>query len=250
MSLTVMTYNIRNGGGDRLDAIAEVVTGQSPDVVAVQELRGEPDLGARTGMRQLVARSRRGQPVGLLVGRHLRVLGSGHIRRPFHHAAAWARLATPLGPLTVISAHLFPYWGRVRRTEARWLAGFMSKEPAAVLLGDLNSLEPHAEHGVALARLPMQYRRRHLPLFSQRPDVRAMSLLTRRGLVDVFRRVGEGQSWTVPTTRGGGAEFTELRLDYVWATPGLAGRFSECRVVTGGAAESASDHYPLVARAA
>ncbi|WP_432988402.1 endonuclease/exonuclease/phosphatase family protein [Dactylosporangium sp. CA-233914] len=246
MSLTLMTYNIRSGGGDRLEAIGRVVAGPEPDVVALQELRGEPPLGALTGMRQFTARSRRGQPVGLLVSRRLRVLGAGRIARPFHHAAAWVRVATDLGPLTIVSAHLFPYWGRVRQVEAGWLAGFVTGD--AVLLGDLNTLDPWGEHSVSLATLSMPYRRRHLN--GRRPDTRATALLARRGLVDLYRRCGRGQAWTVPTTRGGGAEFTEMRLDYAWATPGVAGRFSECFVVTGGEAESASDHYPLVARAA
>lgn len=254
-----MTYNIRDGGGERLDAIGRVIAAAAPDVVAVQELRGEPALGPLTGMHQLVVRPwrpalarrrRTGQPVGLLVAPHLRVLAAGAVPRPFFHAAAWARLATPIGPLTVVSAHLFPYWGRVRLAEARWLVGFVRREADAVLLGDLNSLDPYADHTLSLARLPMPYRRRHLRRLSGRPDVRATALLARRGLVDVFGRCGTGQAWTVPTTRGGGAEFTELRLDYVLATPRVAGRFTECRVVTGGAAEAASDHYPLLARAA
>jgi len=247
MSLTLMTYNIKNGGGGRLDAIARVIAGASPDIVAVQELRGEPALGSLTGLRPHIARSWRGQPVGLLTARRLRVLASGSVPRPFHHAAAWVRVATEAGPLTVVSAHLFPYWGRIRRTEARWLADFV-KNQDAVLLGDFNSLDPFTDHSVQLATLSLRYRRRHLHRVGARVDTRAMALLARRGLVDVFRRCGAGQAWTVPTTRGGGAEFIELRLDYMLATPPVAGRFTGCRVVTGGEAESASDHYPLVAR--
>ncbi|HTJ33006.1 MAG TPA: endonuclease/exonuclease/phosphatase family protein [Dactylosporangium sp.] len=250
MTLKLMTYNIKNGGGDRLDAIGRVIAGEAPDVVAVQEMRGEPALGAAIGMRQLVARSWQGQPVGLLVARHLRVIGAGRVARPFFHAAVWARLATPLGPLTVVGAHLYPYWGRARRAEAGWLAAFIKSQGESVLLADLNTLDPYSDHAVELATLPMPYRRRHLRRLGGGPDVAATALLARRGLVDVFRRCGTGQAWTVPTTRGGGAEFTELRLDYVLATPGVAGRFTGCCVVTGGEAESASDHYPLVARAA
>ncbi|GGM08412.1 hypothetical protein GCM10007977_006820 [Dactylosporangium sucinum] len=250
MSLTFMTYNIRNGAKGRLDAVVRVIAEQAPDVVAVQELRGGPDLGAATGMRWHVARPTGGQPVGLLVARHLRVLAAGSVPRPFFHAAAWARLATPSGPLTVVGAHLFPLWGRVRLREARWLAGFVRGRPEAVIMGDLNSLDPWTDHGVQLATLAPQYRSRHLRRIGRGVDTRAMAFLARRGFVDVYRRCGTGQPWTVPTTRGGGAEFTELRLDYIMATPAAAARFTECRVVTGGEAESASDHYPLVARAA
>jgi exodeoxyribonuclease-3 len=148
----------------------------------------------------------------------------------------------------VVSAHLFPYRGRVRAVEARWLAGFLPSQGAGVLLGDLNTLDPWSDHSAALSELPAQYRRRHLD--GRRADVRATALLARRGLVDVFHRCGTGPEWTVPTTGGGGAEFPRVRLDYVWATPAVAGRFTGCCVVTGSEAEAASDHYPLVARAA
>ncbi|GAA3278865.1 endonuclease/exonuclease/phosphatase family protein [Dactylosporangium vinaceum] len=245
MSLTLLTYNIKNGGGDRLAAIARVITGERPDVVALQELRGTPQLGALTGMRQFVAGSWRGQPVGLLVARHLRVLAAGRVARPFFHAAAWVRIASPIGAITVISAHLCPYWGRLRQAEAGWLASFLRK---GVLLGDLNTLDPWGEHAGELATLPEQYRRRHLN--GREPDIRATALLARRGLVDVFRQCGTGPAPTVPTTQGGGHEFARLRLDYLWATRDVAARFTDCRVVTGGEAESGSDHYPLVGRAA
>src|SRR5687767_7688519 len=99
MTLTLMTYNIRTGGnGGRMDAIRRVVAAQEPDIVAVQELRGMPDVAGDTGMRVHAAPSPLGQPVALLTARHLRVLAAGRVRRPFHHAAAWVRVATAAGP--------------------------------------------------------------------------------------------------------------------------------------------------------
>jgi exodeoxyribonuclease III len=240
MSLTLLTYNILTGAnGGRLDAVCGVVDAAAADVVAVQELRGAPPLAERTGMRLHVAPPRTGQPVGLLVAPHLRILRRGTVPGPFHHGAAWVELDCDGGPLTVISTHLFPYWGFVRLYEARRLAAFAARRERVVLMGDFNSLDPWTGYD--------QVRPRHRRWFGRGgPDTRAMALLARRGLVDVFRRVGTGPGWTVPTAIGGG-EFTRSRLDYILASPAVAGDFTACRVLDDGGTASASDHYPVLA---
>jgi endonuclease/exonuclease/phosphatase family metal-dependent hydrolase len=240
MSLTLMTYNILTGASQgRLDAVCAVIDAAAPDVVAVQELRGDPPLGQRTGMRLHVAPPHTGQPVGLLVAPHLRILRQGTVPGPFHHGAAWVELDCEGGPLTVISTHLFPYWGFVRLYEARRLAAFVARRRRVVLMGDCNSLDPWTSYG--------EVRRRHRRWFGRGgPDTRAMALLARRGLVDVFRATGTGPGWTVPTQLGG-AEFARSRLDYILASPAVAGGFTSCRVLTGGGAASASDHFPVLA---
>ncbi|MFD2768179.1 hypothetical protein [Micromonospora eburnea] len=48
-------------------------------------------------------------------------------------------------------------------------------------------------------------------------------------------------------TRHGGAEFAPMRLDYLLATPELAALTDAVRVVRGGDADNASDHWPVLA---
>jgi exodeoxyribonuclease III len=148
--LTVLTYNLRHGGGDRLPAIAEVIAAQRPDVVAVQEL-GPPDLGtlrrlgAALGMRGYAGRGWPGlwgQPVGVLLRPDLRVLAAGRVPGAFHHGAVRVDIDTDRGPLAVLSAHLCPYSGWGRLVEARRLAGVARRPRRVLLLGDLNSLDP------------------------------------------------------------------------------------------------------------
>jgi exodeoxyribonuclease-3 len=66
------------------------------------------------------------------------------------------------------------------------------------------------------------------------------------GLVDLWKVAGSGSGLTVPTLHGGGKEFSRMRLDYAFASPDLAGRVREMRVVRGDETEHASDHYPVV----
>ena len=257
-----MTYNLLHGGRpDRRDAIVRVIAGQRPDVLALQELAGWDLAGGRImrdvagalGMRAFLARSLVGQPVALLVRADAVVQRARPVRRPLHHAAMLLRIATDHGPLTVLSAHLYPWSGRRRLWEARWLAAALRSDLAAagsglgLVLGDLNSLDPWTEHETRLAELSSRYRSRHLRR-DGRADVRAIAKLAQRGLVDVFRQTGsQGRDYTAPSAGPGGAEFSRLRLDYVLATEQLAAAATSCRTLDEGEAATSSDHYPVVA---
>ncbi|NES14945.1 MULTISPECIES: endonuclease/exonuclease/phosphatase family protein [Micromonospora] len=259
--LRVMTWNIRTGGRDRdgtdrWDRIVAVVAAQRPDVLALQELRGLDrggrltDLAGRLGMAPHLARSCFGQPVAVLVRAPLRVLRSGRVRRPFHHAAARVEVATSTGPLTVLSTHLNPYSGGRRRMEADWLAATVRRTggPPALLAGDLNTLEPAVDHTARLAGLTELYRRRHLRRDGRTVDTRAVARLLDAGLVDLWPHLGgtEPDGLTVPTGYAG-AEFAAMRLDYLLATPDLAALTDAVRVIRDAPADTASDHYPVLA---
>ncbi|RLP86822.1 endonuclease/exonuclease/phosphatase family protein [Micromonospora sp. CV4] len=261
--LRVMTWNIRTGGRDRggpdrLSQVVRVITAQAPDVLALQELRGfdrgglMAEVADRVGMTPHLARSCFGQPVAVLVRPPLRVDTAGALRRPFHHAAARVVVATSAGPLTVLGTHLHPYSGGRRRMEVDWLAAAVRRAqgPLMLVTGDLNSLDPTVDHTARLAGMPALYRRRHLRRGSDSVDTRAVARLLAAGLVDLWLACAagapEGDGLTVPT-RFGGAEFAGMRLDYLFGTPAVAERTRSVRVVRDGGAETASDHYPVVA---
>ncbi|MEH0971146.1 endonuclease/exonuclease/phosphatase family protein [Micromonospora sp. CPCC 205546] len=280
--LRAMTWNIRTGGRDsggvdRRDLLVRVVAAERPDVLALQELRGFDDRPAaapapvggrragaggvladfagRVGMRPHLARSCFGQPVAVLLRPPLRVLNATRVRRPFHHAAQRVTVSTTAGPLTVLSVHLDPYSGLRRRVEAGWAAAALHRAPGelGLLAGDLNTLDPVAEHTDRVARLPAAYRRRHLRRDGRTVETRAVARLLAAGLVDLYAAGGgpaDGTAdagLTAPTRHGGGAEFSGMRLDYLFGTAALAGRVRDCRVLRGGDTEYASDHYPVVA---
>ncbi|HEX7743983.1 MAG TPA: endonuclease/exonuclease/phosphatase family protein [Micromonosporaceae bacterium] len=254
-----MTYNIKNGGRNgrtsgRLDHIASVINSVEPDVLGLQEL-GDlpaagrmPELAEAVRMRAFPARSWFGQPVAILVRPPGRVAGVAPVRRPFHHAAQRVVVGTTGGPLRVLCTHLFPYSGARRLVEARWAAAACGRGPnqLTLLMGDLNTLDPWTDHRDRIRRLPPEYRSRHLRRASSTVDSRAVSALDRAGLVDLFRRAGEGEPETAPTRHGGGAEFSGMRLDYLFGTPALAARTRRCTVLRGGVADVASDHYPVI----
>ncbi|GAA4590586.1 hypothetical protein GCM10023107_16900 [Actinoplanes octamycinicus] len=252
-----MSWNIKTGGVDRgrrfrLPAIAEVISAEKPDVLTLQELRDfqrhdgrrMADLAGAVGMTAHLARSGFGMPVAVLVRDPLRITHTASVTWRLHHAAAVAVVATGGTPLTVISAHLDPFWPYRRMREARWLAARYVKGSHVLLAGDLNGLDPVGDHTEALASQSPMFRKRHTyPDGSV--DSRALAAFGSAGLVDLWGTAGSGDGRTVPTTEGGGHEFGGMRLDYALATPAVAERAHGMRVIRGGATEHASDHYPI-----
>jgi len=259
MTMRVMTWNIKTGGydrfGDRLAAIIDVVERERPDVLALQELRNFGVRGGRrlhalagaVGMTPHLARSALGQPVAVLVRPPLEITRRVAVTWRLHHAAAAVTVApTQAGPLTVVSAHLNPFSPPRRRREAVWLAARFGRRRGPVLIaGDLNGLDPGTDHTETLARLPGIHHRRHVDAAGV-VDTRAVDAFGRAGLVDLWKATGSGPGLTVPTTKGGGKEFSRMRLDYVFAGPALAGRVLSMRAVRGDETEYASDHYPVL----
>jgi exodeoxyribonuclease-3 len=147
----------------------------------------------------------------------------------------------------VVSTHLNPFSPYRRMREARFLAARYRPGKGPVLLaGDLNALAPATDHTARLAALSGPYARRHLAPDGT-ADTRAVAALLDGGFVDLWQTTGQGEGLTVPTTQGGGHEFstTGMRLDYLMASPSLAARATNARVLRGDEAEYASDHYPL-----
>ncbi|MEU8813474.1 endonuclease/exonuclease/phosphatase family protein [Actinoplanes sp. NPDC048796] len=241
-----MTWNIKTGGGKRLPAIAAVINRAKPDLLAMQELRDfAPSFAESVGMVPYVSRSVFGQPVAVLVRPPLTVSASAEVRWQLHHAASIVRVPTSAGLLTVVSAHLNPFAPYRRMREAIWLAHRYRAHPGPTLIaGDLNGLNPGTDHTATLAPQPGFLRRRHLAADGS-ADTRAVGAFLDAGFVDLWNVAGSGNPLTVPTTNGGGREFSRMRLDYVLASPSLAGFAHDMTVIRGDETEYASDHYPV-----
>ena len=230
-----MTWNLRNGGGSRLPAIAEVVNRERPDILTLQELRGFPRgaFAVAVGMTGHVAPSVFGQPVGVFVRAPLTITRRSSVRWRLHHAASAVTVGACGESLTVVSTHLNPYAPERRRREAVWLAARFGRRGPLVLAGDLNSLSVPGP-------VPEAYRKRHLGP-DGRVDTRAMAAFARGGLADAWLEAGSGDGNTVPTALGRG-EFAPMRLDYVLLGGGL--HAASAHVVRDD--PKASDHYPVV----
>src|SRR4029453_15343825 len=124
-------------------------------------------------------------------------------------------------------------------------ARYGSARRLLVLAGDLNALDPGTDHADEGARLRPPSRRGPTDP-GGRGDTRAIAAFGGAGFVDLWPRVGAGDGRTAPTSEGGGAEFSGMRLDYVLASAPAADLARVGHVARGGPAEHASDHYPVV----
>jgi exodeoxyribonuclease-3 len=251
MTLRLMTWNIKNGGGDRLPDITGVIHREQPDVVCLQELQHFHRYGRRlhrlaqeAGMTVHLAPAGFAQPVAVLVRPTRRILRRSAIRWRLHHAVAIAVVETMAGPLTVVSAHLNPFSPYRRYREARWLsARYRGDRRMTLIAGDMNGLDPDTDHTAALDRVHSLYRQRHLGPDGA-PDTRALSAFRAAGFTDLWAAVGSGDGRTVPTGFAG-REFGAMRLDYLLATRSLAARAERAWVLRDETTSQASDHYPL-----
>jgi endonuclease/exonuclease/phosphatase family metal-dependent hydrolase len=252
VKMRLLTYNILKGGEGREAEIVEVIRAAAPDVVVVPEVRGVERfwrIAAALGMAPHLAEGRGRIPLRVGLLSRLPILSF----RTLHLWPVWpgcieATVQPADGfPLTVYGVHLAAYypwfleWWRARQVRAL-LRHVRRTAPGDrhLLAGDFNAVAPGDR--VSLAGAPLWVRTQTWFQLGRLPR-RALKPLLDAGYVDCFREMHpQEDGFTLPSTG------PQVRLDYVFAAPPLAGALSGCRVVTEPAvAASASDHLPVMA---
>jgi endonuclease/exonuclease/phosphatase family metal-dependent hydrolase len=248
----LLTYNIKEGGVGRAEAIAEVIMAARPDVVALQEAT-EPEVVER--IAQIAGfkfwGSRRSHSTGFLS--HVPV--REHVwRHPPRTRHAFLEVSLADGFPRMFVLHLrawFSNW--TERQRARELRGLLDgiqkqlkqeREAFAfhVLAGDFNALAP----GEQFDSSPMPAWIRGMVWLNGRDIARStIEMMRDDGYVDAWRAVHanlrDEPGHTFPVWN------PHVRLDYVFAPAEYASRFTSCEVRrTPEVARTASDHFPLL----
>ncbi len=255
--LRVMTYNILEGGQDRLDVIASVVRAAQPDILGVTEANGWDDVnrlhavGDALGMRGVIGRATSGFHVALLTREPWKIESSGAEFYPFFHAALWAKIRLDADRvLTAVVAHLNPFSPQGRLAEIRALCRHAMPGERALLMGDFNCMAPGDEVDPSVLELPRNILARFVK-DGKEPiefDRREIELAEWAGFVDVYRKLNKKKpGWTLMTTRYGAALRSRMRIDFLFATPRFAQRAVSAEVIESVESRRASDHYPLTA---
>ena len=250
--MRLLTYNIREGGIGRADAIAEVIRAASPDVVALQEAR-DPTVVERIAEVAgfPFCGSRRSHSTGFLS--RIPVLEHGWRHPPrTRHALLEVSLADGFPRLFVLHLRAwFSNWSEQRR--ARELRGLLDgireqlvREQHAfafhVLAGDFNALAP----GELFDSSPMPAWIRGMVWLSGRDIARStIEMMRADGYVDAWRTVHgnleNDPGYTFPVWN------PHVRLDYVFTPAQYAPRVIACEVRrTPDEVRTASDHLPLL----
>ena len=242
MTLRLVSYNIRHGGGGRAPQIAAVLAPIEPDIVIFEEAPDPAVIGqvaAATGLPAWGAR-------------HGQSLGFAARAAPDHVAWHWPRSSrhaflelVPGGTgLRVFGVHLSAVhaaWTERRRVGElaallraieQWRGG------PHVLVGDFNSLPPGDL--LDMKRLPPRLRP-FVWLSGGSIRWQVVTRMLEAGYLDVAARCEPEPTPTFPTW---GAH---LRLDYAFVPHTLAAGVRSYRVITNAPeVQLASDHRPIV----
>lgn len=260
--MKVMSYNTRFGGfeegsNQRYLKIIEVIQSVKPDLLLMQEakdfhLNGMGRLflmEKEVDMRGFLAISpHTGQHTAIFMRREIHPLLQDSDSVHFHHAIAILRvrakgLATPV---TFVSAHLCPFGGQPRLTEACYLSNFADAEQMVLVAGDFNSVAP-GDKEPSWETLPAHFKSRYVDPDSGKADRQALKVLLQAGFVDVAAIFGRNNESTVPTSSFTQVEFVPFRSDYILVSRPLAGLVKSYEVIKTDTTDFASDHYPIVA---
>lgn len=239
MPLKVLSYNIWDGGGDRIPSIVAVIRAHAPDAVALIEANDPEAAGRLAGdlsMSMVLGEVANGHHVVWLS--RLPIVGAENHRSPLlaktlleievrHERETWSLFATHLG-----SRHDVPK----PVGEIPLILDVMGRRAGRphLLVGDLNALRPDDPVG---SPPPGVAKRGEAVDGTPRP---ALLPLLAAGYLDAYRALQPDlPGYTHP------ADAPWPRLDYVFLAPSLTGQLAACDVDAGPEAARASDHLPI-----
>lgn len=243
MALRVMTYNILEGGGERMPYIRDVIRGQSPDAIAIQEANDRDlieSLARELEMRLVYGESNSPYSVAWLTTLPIR-RSANHRLPELRKTLLEVEVEWESQPLRLYNLHLKanPEDERERLKEIQAVLpviGPASAEPR-LFVGDFNSIGP-SDRYISDIQFPdddVAFAERAYSL----PRLVIPAILA-AGYVDVYRALhsdGSGYTTKTPTP--------VARLDYIFASPALAARAVSCDHVEGSLPIYASDHLPV-----
>jgi exodeoxyribonuclease-3 len=243
VTLKLLSYNIRFGGGGRDQAIAETITAADPDLVVFQEAI-YPDVIERiaTATGFPFWASRRHHSIGFI----------SKLKVSYHewHYPAGARhsfleIIPNNSETRVFGLHLsarFSKWDERRRTrEIRALLEGIKRHQAGfhVLVGDFNTLAPGEV--LELDRMPA-WIKALIWISGRKLQRETIQLMLDAGYHDGYRTLHpDEKGYTFPTWD------PHVRLDYAFVPKAFRERLLKCAVITDPKERirAASDHCPL-----
>jgi exodeoxyribonuclease-3 len=244
VTLKLLSYNIRFGGGGRESAITNAITAVNPDLVVFQEATNPSvieKLAQATGLPFWAAR--KDHSIGY-ISREKIAYHEWHYPAGAKHS--FMEIVPEGSEVRVFGLHLsarFSKWDERRRTrEIRSLLKGIERHQHGphLLVGDFNTLAPGELLDVR--RMPAWIRA--LIWISGRKLQRdTIQIMLDAGYADGFRSLHkEEKGYTFPTWD------PHVRLDYAFVPATFANRLLSCEVVTEPAAvvRTASDHLPLL----
>lgn len=254
----IMTYNVYEGAGGRVDQLCDYLRDQKLDVVTLNELNGwDEDILKKNAQswgheHSLVLPNQTGFRVGISSRYPFEVLVQNS--EDFLHGTIGVRLSNGLA---IFALHMNPRTVEDRVKEADKLMELTKPylDQKTLILGDLNTLSRRdSEH----------YDRLNIAeTFSKHPKLEKKFLTNNQidySVIDTFENFFTDLSF-LSHTKTSQLEFTvptdlqedpmhanTLRLDYAWASPFLVPFVLSCERQVTSMTTSLSDHFPILVR--
>lgn len=247
-----MSYNIFTGGQNRLDFIIAAIKEENPDFLTINEANDflADDKKVLKKFSQgiglpyyEVAPAKSGYDLAFFSKMPIK---KSEIIMSQERPALLTEVDSELGPLSIVSLHLSPSSEDVRLSETAFIIAAQKEKPAAVIMGDMNSLS--REDGYK-PEIIYRFNDRQINKFASQGKLQfeAVDTIIKAGYKDAAVQSNKNQETTVPTPSNKDSAHSDLRLDYIFLSEPLAPRLSGYRVVKNELTGQASDHYPIVA---
>ena len=230
----MLSWNIRQGGGRRLEAIVAAIAGHEPDVVVVNELRARTAAQLAAALRAggltfLEHTSPANSENGILIAarRPLRRRRVGGPARVFGHGLieveveGWATVGAVYGPLQRTT--LRDFWDRMVRHAAR------RAKDRYLLIGDFNAGESFVD-AQGYKFMSSDY----------------LVAIRAAGFIDLWRTRNAETEHTWFSFGRGGVPLNGFRIDHALASARLAAQMTRCYYSHAEREARLSDHSALL----
>jgi exodeoxyribonuclease-3 len=251
--MKLITYNILDGGGERLSLIAQVINDESPDIVVINEANGFDlndnerlvSLGDLIAMPHYHLAPSGQRDYHVAIYSKLPLLSIEEIH-PLVRAGIRVVVSTSIGQVAIVGTHLSPYSEVDRLPEIELILSSLAGYNNRIILGDLNSLA-ETDH-YQEDSLVSSFNDTQMSKFTdgEMPLYKVTDIIEQNGYVDSGLLKNSETINTVPTNSNEDNSHSELRLDYVFISENMSNRVISYEVVKNSQTEQASDHYPVV----
>jgi len=266
-TLRVISYNIWNGFDwskdiDRKNKFITWVNMQQPDVLALQELCGYTkeklkEDAQKWGHNYVEILKTSGYPVGITSNSPIEI--KEKILEDMHHGALHCKIAS----IDFMVVHFSPFSYVKRQEEAKIilnkLVEISKSQDEYIVLGDFNSLSPFDADlyknvpTLLPEMIASELKHTHVRnLMNGELEYGVIGQFLGHPLIDIVQKYTLGWNARVScptqvfeTKKGGGRAINSTRIDYILASPLLAKRCIDAKVINKKETFYLSDHYPI-----
>lgn len=251
--MKLMTYNILNGGEDRLRLIIKTISNEKPDFLVINEANGF-DKNNNQKLNEFVKKIKIPNFYLSLSGEydyHTAIFS----KYPFiqkmplksmRNAGILISIKTGLGDLSIAGIHLTPYAEVLRLKEIESILIQLEKYKNKILMGDMNSLSRNDAYSDDIIKGFNNYQ---LKKFTTRNKLcfSVVDRITSFDYLDPAYIFNKQKINTVPTKiNHDEAHVADMRVDYIFISPSLKDKIKSYSVIKNSLTDRTSDHYPIV----